>query len=134
MPVFNEILTPAEGTQVLARFSSTSYAGKAAVTERSLGKGRTIHVGSAFGRDLVKQLLEYTGIYEPFRDAVEAPAEVELVMREKDRRRFLFCLNYQARKQEILLKKTAMSLYTGEQLTGRVAMPPYGTAVLEMMD
>ncbi len=132
MPVFDEILTPAEGTQVLARYASNGYAGEAAVTERPLGRGRTIHVGGAFGRDLVKKLLAHAGVCEPFRDIVEAPEAVEIVLREKDGRRFLFCLNYQATKQEVRLKATATSLYDGKCLTGRVVLPPYGTAVFEI--
>ena len=91
-------------------------------------------MGSAFGRDIVKRLLEHTGVYEPFRNVAEAPAEVELVMREKDGRRFLFCLNYQATAQTVLLRTAATSLYTGERMTGRVTLPPYGTEVFELKD
>lgn len=134
MPVFDEILTPAEGTKVLARYASNGYAGEAAVTERLLGRGRTIHVGGAFGRDLVKKLLAHAGVCEPFRDIVETPEAVEIVLREKDGRRFLFCLNYQATEQEVCLKAAAISLYGGERVTGRFVLPPYGTAVFEIKD
>ena len=69
---------------------------------------------------------------EPFRDYVEAPAEVELVMRKKDGRRFLFCLNYLPEQQQIVLKQVSTLLYTGETVTGTVTLPAYGTAAYEL--
>ena len=63
---------------------------------------------------------------------MEAPADVELVMREKDGRRFLFCLNYLPEQQQIVLKQVSTLLYTGETVTGMVTLPAYGTAVYEL--
>ena len=131
-PVFNDILTPMAGTKVLARFGSSYYAGEAALTEKAFGKGRTIYWGSTFTRRNTRQLLDFAGVLEPFRDHVEAPAEVELVMREKDGRRFLFCLNYLPEQQRIVLKRASTLLYTGETVTGTITLPAFGTAVYEL--
>ena len=54
-------------------------------------------------------------------------------MREKDGKRYLFALNYLAKEQRITLKQAAKALYTGETLQGEVALPPYGTAVLQIL-
>ena len=131
-PVFNDILTPLAGTRVLARYGTGYYAGEAALTEHPFGKGRVIHFGGAFTRENTMQLLDYAGVPELFRDHVEAPAEVELVMREKDGRRFLFCLNYLPVPQKIVLKQASTLLYTGEAVDGTVTLPAYGTAVYEL--
>ena len=131
-PVFNDILTPLEGTEVLARYQASYYAGEACITEKKLGKGRTIHLGSAFSRKTVKKLFEHTGILEPFGDALQAPESVELVMREKDGKHWLFALNYLAREQTINLNKTVFSLLEQAEADGEITLPPYGVAVFEL--
>ena len=128
-PVFNDILTPLEGTAVLNRYRASYYAGEACLTEKRLGKGKTIHLGSAFSRETVKKLLEQAGILEPFRDVIEAPESVELIMREKDGKRYLFALNYLANTQTLKLKRNVYSLFEEKELSGEVTLPPYGTAV-----
>ena len=128
-PVFNDILTPLEGTEVLARYRASYYAGEACLAEKKLGKGKTIHLGSAFSRETVKKLFKRTGILEPFRDVIEAPESVELIMREKDGKRYLFALNYLANTQTLKLKRSVYSAFDEKQLSGEVTLPPYGTAV-----
>lgn len=134
MPVFNDILTPLEGTEVLAAYGNSYYAGEAAVTEKALGKGRTIHFGSTFSRESMKRLFDYTGILEPFRDVAAAPETVELVMRKKEGKRYLFVLNFQPEEVEYTLKKTGVLMYTGETVTGKCTLPAYGTAVYEIKE
>ena len=131
-PVFNDILTPLEGTEVLARYQASYYAGEACITEKKLGKGRTIHLGSAFSRKTVKKLFEHTGILAPFGDTIQAPESVELVMREKDGKHWLFALNYLAREQTINLNKTVFSLLEQAEADGEITLPPYGVAVFEL--
>lgn len=132
MPVFNDILTPLEGTKVLATYGSSYYAGKAALTEHCTGKGRTIHLGSTFSAEMVKKLFEYTGILEPFCDVIEAPESVEVVMRRKGGKRYLFVLNFQSETVKFTLKTEAVLMYTGESAAGECSLPAYGTAVYQM--
>lgn len=129
MPVFNDILTPLEGTKVLASYGSSYYAGEAAVTEKKHGKGRVIHVGSTFSRNNLDWLFDYTGIKEPFRDYIEAPASVEVVMREKEGKKYLFVLNFQAGEAEYTLKQKMVMMYTAESVCGKQKLGAYGTAV-----
>lgn len=127
--LYNDILTALEGTDVLARYQSSYYAGEAALTEKRIGKGRVLHFGAAFTRDSVRQLLDYAGALEPFAGVVDAPEEVQVVMREKDGARYLFLLNYQPVPAAAMLKVPAADLYTGGQCTGEQQLPPFGTAV-----
>ena len=132
-PVFNDILTPLDGTRSLAVYGNSYYAGRAALTERRLGKGRVLHFGSSFSRGTVKRLLEYTGVLEPFQKWIHAPEGVEVALRRKDNRQFLFVLNFQPVVQMITLKQPAVLLYTGRQIQGEISLPPFGTAVYELM-
>ena len=131
-PVWNDILTPLEGTAVLDTYKTSYYAGEASLTEHRLGKGRVLHLGSAFSRSTVRRLFEETGILEPFSAWIAAPEGVELVMREKAGRRFVFALNFQPYEQTITLKKASTLLYTGERAEGDVILLPFGTAVYEV--
>lgn len=131
-PVFNDVLTPLGDTQVLARYGNSYYAGEAALTEHQYGKGRVLHFGSTFTRGAVKRLLDYIGVMEPFRRWIEAPEGVEVVLRQKEGRRFLFVLNFQPVPQAVTLMQAATLLYTGQKDQGEILLPPYGTAVYEL--
>lgn len=130
MPLFNDIILPLEGTKVLAVYKNSYYAGQAALTERGVGKGKVIHLGSAFHRQNVKMLLQYAGILEPFSDILAAPEEIQVVMREKDGHRYLFVLNYQAHEVFWELKVPAVLLYSGKSVAaGAQKLGAFETAV-----
>lgn len=130
-PVFNDLLTPLEGTKVLASYQNSYYPGTAALTEKSLGKGRVLHFGSTFSRKNMKQFLRYTNVLEPFAEYIDGPEGVEIVLRQKEGRNFLFVLNFQPAEQHFVLKKQAVLLYTGERVSGTCSLQPFGTAVYE---
>ena len=131
-PVFNDILTPLEGTEVLAAYGNSYYAGQAALTEHRFGKGRVLHLGSTFTRDTVRRLLAYTDVLEPFKEWIQAPEGVEVVLRQKADHKYLFVLNFQPTEQTITLEQPAVLLYTGRKAQGRILLPPFGTAVYEL--
>ena len=128
-PVFNDVLTPLPGTEVLAAYGNGYYKGEAALTRHAYGKGQVLHLGSTFTREGFKELLAYAGALEPFREIVTAPEDVEVVLREKDGQRFLFVLNFMAEERTITLHKPGTLLYTGEKVQGEATLPAFGTAV-----
>ena len=132
MPVFNDVLIPMEGAQVLARFGTSYYAGEAALTEHRVGEGRVLHLGSAFSRESAKLILEHLGLLEPFADVIRAPQEVELIMREKDGQKYLFALNYRETEKTVTLYRQAVSLFDGETVQGEVVLRPYGVEVYKI--
>ena len=133
MPVFNDILEALPGTETVAVYGNSYYAGAAAMTERKLGRGRAIHLGSVFSREITTWLFEYLGIREPFADLIEAPEGMEVVLRKKEDKKYLFVLNFQAQEMSCLLKKEMKLLYTGEMAQGRQSFSAYGTAVYEVL-
>lgn len=133
MPIFNDILTPLEGTKVLARYANSYYEGSTALTENKVGLGRVLHLGSAFSRNTVKMLLEYVGVLEPFKEHIQAPEGVEVVMRENNGRKFLFVLNFQNTEQTIILNHPCVSMYTSEEVSGEITMKPFETNVYELL-
>lgn len=132
-PVFNDLLTPLEGTEVLAGYANSYYTGSAALTEHKTGAGRVLHFGSTFSRENIPGLLEYAGVVSPFSELIEAEGrEVELTLRRKDGRTFLFVLNYNAEEAVYVLKKKMVSLFDEQEAFGRVSLPGFGTAVYEV--
>ena len=132
MPVFNDIMETGEEGEVLAEYKNGYFAGKAAVIRKKCGKGETIHFGSTFSAANLKWLFGHTGIYEPFADIIEAPAEIETVLREKDGARYMFLLNYEAREAEYELKQPASDLISGRTDQGKRRLQPYGVAVYRL--
>ena len=131
-PVFNDVLTPLPGTEVLAAYGNGYYKGEAALTRHAYGKGQVLHLGSTFTREGFARILDYAGALEPFREIVTAPSDVEVVLREKDGQRFLFVLNFMAEERTITLHKPGTLLYTGETVQGEVTLPAFGTAVYQV--
>ena len=73
------------------------------------------------------------GVLKPMADFIEAPEEVELVLREKDGRKFIFVLNYMPESKNIELKVSATALIKGEEIQGKLSLEPYGVEVFEIM-
>ncbi len=134
MPVFNDVLTPLSGTKVLARYKNGYYAGEAALTEHRGGKGRTLHLGSAFSRETLPELLAYAGAVSPFAELIEADGrDVELTLRRKENKTFLFALNFRPVEISFVLKKKMRFLYEDKEVSGPQTLPAFGTAVYEVL-
>ena len=134
VPMFHDVMSVSEReqTKVLAVYQGGYYKGKAALIEKRLGKGRTLHLGSAFCRENVRMLLDYTGVLEPFAETVEAPEGVEVVMRRKEGQEFLFLLNFQNREERVLVKKEGRCLESGETVQGELWMKAFETRILKL--
>ncbi|MBQ7305020.1 MAG: beta-galactosidase trimerization domain-containing protein, partial [Clostridia bacterium] len=131
-PIFADILHPAEDAKVLACHNTSYFKGQPALTEHAYGAGRVLHWGAGFSVAAVRKLLAYTGAAEPFRHLMEVPENVELVVREKDGRQYLFVLNYKHWAESVRLNKPMKSLLSGEICQGEVTLPPYGVDVFEV--
>jgi len=117
---------------VLARFGSSYYAGEAALTEHRLGEGRVLHLGGALSREAAEMILDHLGLLKPFADIVSAPQEIELAMREKNGKKYLFMLNYKPRAMTVTLHEPVQSLFTGETLQGEIELASYSVEVVKI--
>lgn len=133
VPVFHDIMEAEGATRVLAEYQNSYYAGKAVLTENTLGKGRTIHFGGTFTREIVAKLFAYTGIKEPFAGDIEAPEDVQIVCRKQDGKRYYFVLNFMETERTITLHRPMKLLYTGEEHNKERKLKPFETAVYEVL-
>jgi beta-galactosidase len=128
--VWSDILEPTTA-KVVATYGKGYYAGKAAVTENSAGKGRVYYVGTEsaspiFYDRLIARVAQEDGI------AVNArlPQGVEVAARQKAGTKILFLLNYTSSPQTVPLDQACHNALTGKTEPMDVQVPPYDVKVL----
>lgn len=119
---------------VLATFGNDFYAGGPAVTENSVGQGRAYYIATdaeaRFLDDFYGRLLQAQNI----APLLDAPAGVEVALRETDQRRLLFVLNHNADAAQVALP-AAQHFYdhlSERQVDGMLELPAYGVSLLEV--
>ena len=111
------------GARSLAEYDGEEFGGLSVITEREVGKGKVILLGSVPPHDV---LLKLVG-----RDPIaEAGGNVILTARE-GKRRGIIAVEVENREGELLLAKKYRNLISGEIAEGKVNIPPYGVLVLE---
>ena len=132
-PLFNEVLHADEGTRILGTYQESYYRGEPVLTEHTAGKGKVLYWGSVFEEQAVSVLLELLGIRSPVAGIAETEDGVTLILRQKDGIQYLFALNYMTEERTVRLMKQAVCL-TGEGVKdGLLRLPPFGTAVLKIL-
>ena len=130
--VFNDLLAPLDGAEVLGTYANSYYAGTPALICNSFGKGKAYYFGGAFTADTVKVFLEKLGVKSPYADVVSLPEGCELAVKEKDGKEYLFLMNYDKNPAEIVFKEPVQNLYTGEVCSGGYVLEGYGTLVCKL--
>ena len=129
-PVFNDILeVKADDVKVLARYLGNYYDGEAALTERVVGKGKVLYLGSTFSRENVKELLTYLEVVTPYQDTISLPKDCELCVRKKDGKEYYFILNFAQTQQTIKAVTQMTDIDTDETVVGDMILQPYETKV-----
>ena len=109
------------GTQSLVRYTAGELAGLSAVTERRVGKGRIILVGSVLSHG---DLLRLVGI----APIAEASENVILTARSGDEAGII-AVETENKEGFVVLDAPCTDLLTGKQCSGRVPLSPYETRV-----
>ena len=124
--VFNDLLEPVgEHAEVLARYTSSYYAGTPALIRNRYGKGEAYYFGGAFAVDTAKAFLDKLGVGAPYGEVLDLPECCELAVREKDGRKYLFVLNYASESVKAVVKKELREFFGGEVIKGEVELGAY---------
>jgi beta-galactosidase len=128
--IWADVLQPSRA-EVLGTYTSGSYAGRAAVTMNSFGKGKAVYIGADLTPPSLSRVLpkfaDLAGIKSPFA----VPPGVELTVRRARSRQWTFLLNHTPAPQKINVPGTFKDLLTGETLTQNVSLDAYGVRVLQ---
>ena len=125
-----DILDPTTA-QTVATYGQGYYAGKAAVTENSVGKGTAYYVGTespspGFYEKLTARIASKTGVAL----GTLPPAGVEIAAREKAGKKILFLINYTDKAQTVTLDQGYHNALTGEAQPAEVQLPAFDVKVL----
>lgn len=130
--VFNDLLAPTgENAEVLARYTSSYYAGTPALIRSRCKKGEAYYFGGAFALDTVRAFLEKLGVSEPYGRRIYLPECCELAVREKDGWQYLFVLNYAAQAVKIELREEMQEIFSGKSVCGESEMSPYEVKIFK---
>jgi beta-galactosidase len=120
----------AKKADVLATYTGGAYAGKAAITSNTWGKGKSIYLGAHLeAADLARVLLiliASAGVAGP----AQMPPGVEMTVRRTDRRVWTYLLNHTAKAQSVTLTGTYVDALDRSAVGGPVRLEPYGVRVL----
>ncbi len=127
--IWADILAP-QKAEVLATYTGGAYAGKAAITSNSYGKGKAIYLGAHLEpADLSRVLLtliQAAGVRRVF----EASPGVEVTTRRTERQAWTYLLNHTAKAQSVTLTGTYTDAHDRSTVSGPVKLEPFGARVL----
>ncbi|MBM7582240.1 beta-galactosidase [Caldicoprobacter guelmensis] len=129
-------LIHAETAEVLATYKSDFYAGRPALTVNSFGKGKAYYIAFRNNGDFLTDFYGALIRELNLKRAVdtELPQGVTAQMRTDGERVFVFILNFVPEERQVDLKDMRFKdMITGENVTGRVSLPPYGVKILERL-
>ncbi|ASA23445.1 beta-galactosidase [Paenibacillus donghaensis] len=130
--LFNDILYPEnDTTETLAVYEDDYYAGKAALTRNTYGRGEAYYYGAVFSHEVADALTRRLGLQPAAADWLELPLEVEIAVREKEGCQIVFLLNYSGKEVKARLLRDSVDMLEGERLAeGALNISPYGVKIL----
>lgn len=130
--VFTDLLCPINGGRKLAEYTSDYYAGSAALICNDYGNGKAFYYGSAFTEDAVIVFLKNLNVISPYKEIIKLPETMEIAVRRKDDKRYLFVLNYSSQADEVTFYRHVKDMFTGNDMHGSLTLNGYDTLVVEL--
>ncbi|HVM60068.1 MAG TPA: beta-galactosidase [Verrucomicrobiae bacterium] len=126
-------LIHAESAQVLAKYGADFYKGRPALTVNAHGKGRAYYIASRndgrFHEDFYGGLIRRLDLKRVLQ--TKLPAGVTAQVRTDGKDDFVFLLNFQPSARRVTLGREGFSdMLTGGKVTGSIALPAFGSAIL----
>ncbi|EMA8651020.1 beta-galactosidase [Cronobacter sakazakii] len=121
-----------EGATALATYRDDFYAGRAAVTVNAFGAGKAWYVASrndlAFQRDFFGNIINELSLARAL--AADFPPGVTAHARHDGESAFIFVENYTGAPQSVTLPEGCADMLTGDALSGRLSLAPWGCRIL----
>lgn len=122
-----------ETAEIIGVYKHDFYAGKAAITVNTYGKGAAYFIGArteaAFLHQFYTPLIEQLHLENPYIDLSSPAVSVQSRITETDE--YVFVLNFSEQPAEIRLTKTGYDLLSKTQVEKECLLAPYETKVLK---
>jgi beta-galactosidase len=128
---FTDIVQPyGHSAELVGTYRNNYYKGKGALVRNSYGKGTCYYFGSTFTEQAARIFFAKLGIAEPYKDIMELPETLELLVRQKENKTWFFILNYTKENQTCTVKQKLENAETGSSVKGTLPLAPYEVVVL----
>lgn len=127
--VFNDIMEPMDGCEVLGRYTNNYYIGEAGLIHNKVGKGSIYYFGGTFTQQSAAIFLEKLGVAYPYEDQIKLPEECELAVRTKGDKEYLFVLNYANKSVDIDVINPMFDVWEEKEVSGKMSLQKYETKV-----
>jgi beta-galactosidase len=120
-----------EGAQVLATYARDFYAGSAALTRHSFGKGHAYYIASRNDQPFTDALLSTLIAQAGLRRVLDTdlPEGLSVQSRTDGVDEYIFLMNFKPEPQQVALNAPCRDMLSGEPLSATVELPPYGVIV-----
>jgi beta-galactosidase len=115
---------------VLATYNAP-FAGDAAITMNSFGKGKAVYIGADLDPANLGRVLATLVAMSGSKSAFEIPRGVELTTRKSGSTQWTFILNHTPAAQTITLPGSFKNTLTGETVDSKTSIDPYGVLILQ---
>lgn len=126
--VYADFVTPKDGAEPLAFYEDAWFAGRCALTRKSVGGGCAYYYGGTFTEPAAREFIARLGLAEPYADTVAVPEQCEIAARGG----YLFILNFAHTESEVEFHRPVSDAETGGPLRGPHTIPPYGVLVVRV--
>ncbi|MHB9033002.1 MAG: beta-galactosidase [Anaerolineae bacterium] len=125
-----DILTPLATTEVLGRYASDYYTGKAAFTRHQFGQGTAYYLGTMVGTGEFEPIAKWLTRQLGIEHLPGLPEGIEVTRRQNNKDQVLYILNHTDTGQTVPLSGEWQDLLADNQVSGSVDLTAYGVAVL----
>jgi beta-galactosidase len=127
--VWADILKPTTA-EVVARYSKDFYAGQAAATLNTFGKGKIIYLGALGDANFYESITNWILELADVKSLLNSPAGVEVTERWQGDQRLLFVLNHNDNAHEIKFGSRYLDLLSGEEIDHCATIAPREVLIL----
>ncbi len=130
---YYEIVRP-EGAQVLARFRDPWHQDLPGFLVNSFGGGKAYHLAGRLDADSLYEVYQIIVSDREIRSnldlVIEKSSELDIQIREKGDKVYLFVMNFSAREGSVVLKSTWNDFLEEGEAGDEWTLPPYGLKIL----
>lgn len=125
-----------EGARSMATFEKEYYATYPSITENQFGKGKAYYVGTRSSKDFYRMMTSIICKEKNISPIMETPEGVEITIREKENKKYLFILNHNKTEVEVILTYPCRDLLSDKKYNAsdNIIMSKFDVYVLEILE